>query len=199
MSYLVSQILLCILLAFVLGFLLGWYLRHLSCRKAMEDLERRMASAAAAAVPAVPPAPAVQEIHIPGYPVEDIEGIGTGFGRRLRAEGIETTDKLLLTLLEPEGVGLVCKACDIEEKTARSWATMADLMRVPGIGGQWSELLWRCDVKDVQTLARQSAAPLLQKMEAVNAAEHRVHELPGETRIQHWIAEAGRMPKILPD
>jgi hypothetical protein len=76
---------------------------------------------------------------------------------------------------------------------------MADLLRVPGIGGQWSELLWRCDVKNVQMLARESAAPLLQKMEAVNAHEHRVHELPGESRVKHWIEEAGRMPKLLPD
>jgi hypothetical protein len=192
MSYLISQIFLCVLLAFILGFLLGWLLRHMSCRKAMDELRQKMVSAAG-------PEPVAPVIHIPGYPVEDIEGIGSGFGKRLRAEGIETTDRLLLALLEPEGVSRVCRACEIDGKTAYSWATMADLLRVPGIGGQWSELLWRCDVKNVQMLARESAAPLLQKMEAVNAHEHRVHELPGESRVKHWIEEAGRMPKLLPD
>lgn len=194
MSYLISQIFWCLLLAFVLGFLIGWALRHFRCRREVEALEARLA-----AKPATPPAEpaAAAEPHIPGYPVEDIEGIGEGFGRRLRAEGIDTTDKLLLTLLEADGRQKVCAACDIDEKTAMSWATMADLMRVPGIAGQWSELLWRCDVNDVPSLARQQAAPLLEKMKAVNTEEHRVYELPGEHRVGHWIDEAARMPVIL--
>lgn len=197
MSYLISQIFWCLLLAFALGFLLGWFLRHLSCRKAMEEMERRMAAAAPAAAPAAEPEGAGQAMYIPGYPVEDIEGIGTGFGKRLRAEGIDSTDKLLVKLTTQSGIEQVCRVCDIDEKTARSWATMADLLRLPGVDGQWSELLWRCDVSDVQTLARQSAGPLVEKMKSVNVDEHRVPELPDEGRVAHWIREAGRMPGIL--
>ena len=74
---------------------------------------------------------------------------------------------------------------------------MADLMRVPGIGGQWSELLWRCDIADVPSLARQQVDPLLEKMKRINADEHRVHELPGRHRVELWIAEAARMPVVL--
>lgn len=196
MSYLISQIFWCLLLAFVLGFLLGWLLRQGRCRREVEALEARLAAQPAAgvadAVVEGPPEP-----HIPGYPVEDIEGIGQGFGRRLRAEGIDTTHKLLLTVLDADGRQKVCAACDVDEKTAMSWATMADLMRVPGIGGQWSELLWRCGINDVPSLARQEAAPLLHRMKSVNTEEHRVAELPGEHRVSHWIDEAGRMPVVL--
>jgi hypothetical protein len=197
MSYLISQIFWCLLLAFVLGFLLGWFLRHLNCRKETDALRERVVRETEELknrLAAVPPGPA---IHIPGYPVEDIEGIGTGFGRRLRDVGIETTDKLLLTLLDAKGLARVREACEIDEKTAMSWATMADLLRIPGVGGQWSELLWRCDIENVQTLARQQAGPLLEQMKIVNADEHRVPELPGETRVQHWIAEAARTPVVL--
>ena len=188
MSYLIGQIVWCLLLAFVIGFLIGWFLRQLRCRREIDALEAR---------PAAQPAAAVAEPHIPGYPIEDIEGIGEGFGHRLRAEGIDTTDKLLVALNEADGRRRVCAACEIDEKTARSWATMADLMRVPGIRGQWSELLWRCDVADVPSLGNQQAAALVEKMKAVNADEHRVHELPGERRVAHWIAEAARMPVVL--
>lgn len=188
MSYLIGQIFWCLLLALVIGFLIGWFLRHFRCRGELDALESRLAAQ---------PAAAVAEPHIPGYPVEDIEGIGEGFGRRLRTEGIDTTDKLLVVLNEANGRERVCAACEIDEKTARSWATMADLMRVSGIRGQWSELLWRCDVADVPSLGRQQPAKLLEKMQAVNTDEHRVHELPGERRVAHWIAEAARMPVIL--
>lgn len=187
MSYLISQIFLCLLLAFILGFLIGWALRHFRCRGELDALR-----ASSAAEPA-----ATDEPHIPGYPVEDIEGIGDGFGRRLRAEGIDTTDKLLVLLNEADGRRRVCAACEVDETTASSWATMADLMRVPGIRGQWSELLWRCKVADVPSLGRQQTTTLLEKMKAVNAEEHRVSELPGERRLAHWIVEAKRMPVIL--
>ncbi|MEJ2604382.1 MAG: DUF4332 domain-containing protein [Gammaproteobacteria bacterium] len=199
MSYLISQIFWCLLLAFLLGFLLGWFLRHLSCKKHTAELEVRYGREVADLKKRLAEVPAAPELFIPGYPVEDIEGIGAGFGKRLRAEGLDTTDKLLLKLRDAEGRSRVCSVCDIDEKTARSWATMADLLRLPGIGGQWSELLWRCDVHNVQSLGRQQAGALVARMKEVNVDEHRVPELPDEARVGHWIAEAARTPKVLKD
>lgn len=102
-----------------------------------------------------------------------------------------------MLLLAADGGQKVCPACDADENTAMSSATMADLMRVPGIGGQWSELLWRCGIHDVPSLARQEAAPMLHTIKSVNTEEHRVAEPPGEHRVSHWIDEAGRMPVVL--
>lgn len=187
MSYLINQIFWCLLLAFLLGFLLGWLLRHLACKKALADLEARIADSR--------PAP-----KIPAFHIEEIEGIGPGFGRRLREIGIKDTAKLLTTCLTDDGRQAVCRAADdLDDHTVRTWATMADLLRIPGIGGQWAELLWRCEVTNVQALARQNIAELLAKMKEVNEREHRVHELPGERRVEHWIAEAKVAPAILPD
>ncbi len=197
MSYLISQIFWCLLLAFLLGFLLGWLLRHLSCRKHTAELEARYRRELDELRKRLAEVPAAAELFIPGYPVEDIEGIGEGFGRRLRAEGLDTTDKLLLKLRDAEGRSRVCSVCDIDDKTAHSWATMADLLRIPGVGGQWAELLWRCDVPTVQALGRQEAAALVAKMKEVNVDEHRVPELPDESRVRHWIAEAARTPEVL--
>jgi predicted flap endonuclease-1-like 5' DNA nuclease len=187
MAYLMKEIFWCLLLAFLLGLLLGWLLRHLTCKKALADLTARLADAKPAA-------------RIPGFPIEEIEGIGPGFGSRLRGIGVSNTAKLLTTCLTPEGRDTVCKAADnLDDHTVRTWATMADLLRIPGIGGQWAELLWRCDITNVQSLARQDAATLLARMKEVNDREHRVHELPGEHRVEHWISEAQETGAILPE
>jgi predicted flap endonuclease-1-like 5' DNA nuclease len=187
MSYLINQIFWCLLLAFLLGFLLGWLLRHFACKSAMAELEKRIAESR--------PAP-----KIPAFHIEEIEGIGKGFGRRLREIGIKDTAQLLTGSLTEEDRNKISQAVDgLDDQTIRAWATMADLLRIPGIGGQWAELLWRCDVASVQSLARQRTPELLARMAEVNDREHRVQELPGERRVEHWIAEAKLAPAILPE
>jgi hypothetical protein len=187
MAYLVNQIFWCLLAAFVLGFLLGWVLRHLACQKALADLQTRLASSRPAAT-------------IPGFPIEEIEGIGAGFGSRLREIGVSDTATLITTCLTPEGRSKVAKAADnLDDGTVRNWATMADFLRVPGVGGQWAELLWRCDLKTVQALGKSDATALLDAMKEVNKAEHRVKELPKFQLVEHWTSQARAMPALLPE
>jgi Domain of unknown function (DUF4332) len=185
MSYLIGQIAACLLAAFVLGFLLGWLLRHLACRATVARLEARLRERPAKGLPA--------------FPIEDIEGIGPGFGRRLREAGITDTATLLTRCLQADGRASVGRAAgDLDEGTVRNWATMADLMRIPGVGGQWSELLWRAGVRNVQALGKSDPATLLQTMTDVNAREHRVHELPGQERLARWVKDAGKTDPVLP-
>ncbi|MEJ2540758.1 MAG: DUF4332 domain-containing protein [Gemmatimonadota bacterium] len=247
MTYLITQMLLCLLAAFALGFFLGWLLRGAGCRDRIESLEARLAAArseaegladraraaeaaaeaaraeaasesrsastaravaaaeaqiaagaSAVAAAAASAAADAAEPYIPGYPVEEVEGIGAGFGKRLRAEGIPTTDRLILEGRTPEGRAFIAQICEVEPETVEGWITMADLLRIPGIGGQWAELLWRCEVSDVPALSRQKAPALLNRMEQVNAAEHRVPmELPSVERVAHWIQEAAPLyPRV---
>ncbi|MEJ2540759.1 MAG: DUF4332 domain-containing protein [Gemmatimonadota bacterium] len=129
--------------------------------------------------------------------MEDIEGIGEGFGKRLRASGIDTTGRLLLDGLTEEGRGEIATTCEVDPDTVRHWVTMADLLRLPGIDGQWAELLWRSGIPNVQTLAEQDAAALLASMKTVNAEERRVPTMPTVERVGHWIYEAGRALPLL--
>jgi predicted flap endonuclease-1-like 5' DNA nuclease len=131
--------------------------------------------------------------YVPGFPIEEIEGIGAGFGRRLRAKSVRTTVDLLALGRSPETLERLAELCAVPAKTVGSWFTMADLLRIPGVGGQWAELLWRSGIAGVEGLATQEADELLEVMEGVNARERRVPELPELDRVRFWIAEAGRM------
>lgn len=191
MDYLLQQIFWFLLIAFLLGLFAGWLVCR--SRSAAPDGEAQQR------INALEAELATLKGTRRGTPVEEIEGIGTGFGKRLRADGIATTEKLLELCASDDGVRRICAAADIDDATVRNWGTMADLVRVRGLGGQWAELLWRCGVVSVQDLASRDAETLAQKMEEVNTAEHRVAELPGKQRVAKFINEAATLDPALPD
>lgn len=184
MEYLIQEIFLYLVVAFVLGLAIGWLAGSQGGKKKIAELEARLAELTDRKA---------------GTPVESIEGIGSGFGNRLKADGIGTTEALLEACCSNEGVARVCKCVDLDENTVRNWATMADLMRIKGLGGQWAELMWRAGVKSVQDLATRDIVPLRARMREVNDEEHRVAELPGESRVAKFIEEAGNLEVVLPN
>lgn len=181
MEYLIQEIFIYLVIAFVLGAVIGWVVCNQGASKRIAALEAQLSGGKA------------------GTPVESIEGIGSGFGSRLKADGISTTEQLLELCTTDDGVARVCKCVDLDENTVRNWGTMADLMRIKGLGGQWAELMWRAGVKNVQDLAQREIGPLRSKMREINDAEHRVAELPGEKRVTKFIAEAQQLNTVLPD
>jgi predicted flap endonuclease-1-like 5' DNA nuclease len=192
MDYLLLQIFWFLLIAFLLGLAIGWFVGKGKSAVTEPDpaAARRVAELEAE----------IARLKAPkGTPIEDIEGIGQGFGKQLRADGIASTEKLLEVCSTEAGLRKVCQCANIDETTARNWATMADLMRIRGLGGQWSELLWRCGVTSVQDLATRDAAALVARMAEVNVAEHRTAELPGEQRVSRFIADAASLAPVLPN
>ena len=168
-----------LIIAFVLGAAIGWYVSQQASKGKIAALEAQLSRGKA------------------GTPIESIEGIGQGFGKRLKADGISTTEALLELCASDGGIARVCKCVDLDENTVKNWATMADLMRIKGLGGQWAELMWRAGVSSVQDLAKREIEPLRARMREVNAEEHRVAELPGEKRVSRFIAEAGQLNAVL--
>jgi predicted flap endonuclease-1-like 5' DNA nuclease len=188
MAYLIEQIFWYLLAGFVLGVVIGWIAGASGAKKKIAELESKLAEMNAQA-----------ESKSRGTPVEKIEGIGTGFGQRLREDGIDTTEKLLEACTTSEGVSRICECVDLDEDTVRNWGAMADLMRINGLGGQWAELMWRAGVMSVQDLASEEVAPLRARFREVNEREHRVAELPGENRVTKFIEQAKELEAVLPD
>lgn len=185
MDYLIEQIFLYLVAAFAIGGAVGWAIRNQTMKKTIAALETDLAARLAASKS--------------GTPIEAIEGIGRGFGSKLRVDGIDTTEKLLETCATDDGVARVCTCVDLDENTVRNWATMADLMRIDGVGGQWAELMWRSGVSNVQDLAEQEVVSLRLRFRQVNDAEHRVAELPGENRVTGFIEQARSLDPVLHD
>ncbi len=127
------------------------------------------------------------------YEIEEIEGIGQGYGKRLRSIDIETTAQLLAHSKTAEERELIAQTVKVESFVVGKWVSMADLIRVPGIRGQFAELLEASGVESVEYLAQQNSNMLTKKMEEVNAKEHRTRINPKEEMVSEWIEGAKKL------
>lgn len=129
--------------------------------------------------------------------IEEIEGIGTEFGQKLGAAGVGTVE----VLLEKGGRRLsrekLSEQTGISEKLILEWVNRADLMRIKGVGSEYSDLLEAAGVDSCLELSHRVPANLLRKMEEINGARKLVRRLPTETEVSQWVAAAKSMPKVV--
>src|SRR4051812_16868132 len=93
--------------------------------------------------PVAAAAPAAARAQAPAHhmPIEDVEGIGPTSAEKLAAIGIVTTSDLLEAGAKPYARERIAEQTGISSKLVRDWVDMVDLMRVPGVGPQYSDLL----------------------------------------------------------
>lgn len=130
------------------------------------------------------------------YPVEKIEGIGSNFGEKLRAAGVKDTTALLERAATPGGRAALATATGLAPKLILEFANRADLMRVKGIGEEFSDLLEAVGVDTVPELAQRKPESLLATIEKVGAGR-RVRRLPTLAEVKAWVEAAKILPRIL--
>ncbi len=130
--------------------------------------------------------------------VEDVEGIGPAHAQKLASVGIATTDDLLRAGATHDARERIAEATGISGSLIRDWVDKVDLMRVPGVGPQYSDLLEAAGVDSPAELAQRNPANLATTLQEVVAARPGiVRRVPTETEIAEWIVEAGKLPKIV--
>lgn len=127
------------------------------------------------------------------YRIDEVEGIGPAYREKLNAVGIKTTDDLLKLCCEKKGRTATAAKADISEKLLLNWANKADLMRINGIGPQYSELLEASGVDTVKELRTRRADNLAAKMAEVNEAKKLARKSPNENEVSGWIEVAKTM------
>ena len=103
------------------------------------------------------------------YPIASIEGIGPAFAAKLKAAGIKSTGDLLVRGKDPKGRKEIATATGLDESRILKWTNMADLMRIKGVGEEYSELLEAAGVDTVKELRNRNAANLAKAMSEANA------------------------------
>jgi predicted flap endonuclease-1-like 5' DNA nuclease len=132
-----------------------------------------------------------------GYPIEEIEGIGKAYGEKLRAAGIKDTDALLAKCGGPKDRAALAAEAGVSEALVLKWANRADLMRVKGIGEQYSDLLEAAGVDTVPELGQRNAANLHAALLQANEAKKLVRQPPSLKTVEEWIAAAKGLPRAL--
>ena len=130
--------------------------------------------------------------------IEDIEGIGPAFGAKLADAGIKTTADLLMAGGGPAGRARVADSTGISPALVLGWVNKADLMRIPGVGEQYSDLLEAAGVDSPAELVQRNPANLATTFgEVVAARPGIVHRTPSEAEVSGWIKDAKDLPKVV--
>lgn len=131
------------------------------------------------------------------YKIEEIEGIGPAYAEKLGSAGIGSTDDLLQQCGSAKGRDAVSGQTGISTKQLLKWANMADLMRISGVGEEYSELLEAAGVDTVKELRNRNAANLAAKMAEVNEEKKLTRRAPAESQVSRWVAQAKDMEPII--
>lgn len=224
MSYLINEMLIYLLLAALVGAFVGWWLKKISSDRNLAATENnhRIALGHLQAdrdnykskcndlnsslleneteVNGATSGYAAVQMDTGGlrslwpYPVEEIEGVGTTYGNRLRAARIENTEQLLNQCCESSRQTEAAKHVKVEPFVVGKWVSMSDLMRIPGIRGRYAELLEASGIASVGEMARQKGATLAARMARVNTEEHTLQSVPDTETVIAWIESAKELP-----
>jgi predicted flap endonuclease-1-like 5' DNA nuclease len=126
-----------------------------------------------------------------------IEGIGKSYAEKLRKAGVRSTEALLKKGATSRGRKEIAEKSRFGEKLILGWVNRADLFRIKGVGEEYSDLLEAAGVDTVRELAQRNAENLCRKMAQVNKKKKLVRALPTPKRINGWIKQAKKLPRIV--
>lgn len=131
------------------------------------------------------------------YKIVDVEGIGAVYAEKLIAVGVESTDALLEKCAKPAGRAALAEATGISPKLILTWTNHCDLMRINGVGPQFSELLEAAGVDTVKELKHRVPSNLQAKLEEINEQKHLVRRVPAVSEVEKMVEQAKELPAVL--
>jgi len=129
--------------------------------------------------------------------VEEIEGIGPAYARQLQDAGIRTSDALLERAGPKAGRDALAAETGISGKLLLEWVNACDLMRIKGIGAQFSDLLEAAGIDSPAELAQRNPANLAQTFGELNAARATTRRAPTEAMVADWIEQARQLSPVV--
>ena len=131
------------------------------------------------------------------YKIIDVEGIGEVYSKKLIEAGINTVDDLLEKCAKPAGRKALAEETGISPKLILTWTNHADLMRINGVGPQFSELLEAAGVDTVKEFRHRVPANLQPKLEEINNEKNLVNRVPSLKEVENMIQQAKELPPVM--
>ena len=135
--------------------------------------------------------------------LETIEGICPDTHGKLLGAAIKTPTALLKRCGAKLGRRSVASETGISEQLLLGWVKRVDLMRVRGIGSEYSDLLEASGVETIIDLRSRKPANLAEKMAEVNRQAVKttrrsiVRRAPSESEVERWVAHASELAPMV--
>ena len=126
-----------------------------------------------------------------------IEGIGEKYRNKLYAAGINTIEGLLKAGAAKKDRKALAEKSGVSEKLILEWVNLADLMRVKGIGEEYSDLLEEAGVDTVKELRNRKPENLHKAMLETNTKKKLVRRPPSLSEVESWVSQAKKLPPVL--
>ena len=129
--------------------------------------------------------------------IDAIEGVGVRNLAKLRRAKCRTTGALLKKGATRRDRRDLAAETGLSTSDLLEWVNRADLMRIKGIGNEYSDLLEEVGVDTIRALRRRNAANLTKTMQDINAEKRAVQRLPTQAMVVGWVEAAKSLEPIV--
>lgn len=130
-------------------------------------------------------------------PIRKIKGMTSETAAKFEKHGISNADEFLKATRTPKEREELAKKLNVDHKAVLEFANRADLARVKGIGGVFSNLLEEAGVDTVKELSHRVPENLHAKIAEVNSDKKLAGRTPTQDAVAKWVAEAKTLPAAL--
>ncbi len=129
--------------------------------------------------------------------IKDLKGITADMVAKLQARGVHTTDEFLAAAGTESRRKELADIAGADTKAILELANRADLARIKGVAGVFSDLLEQAGVDTVVELSKRKPENLHEKLVAVNKEMKISHRDPRAEEVEDWVAQAKSLPRAI--
>ncbi|MCL5257121.1 MAG: DUF4332 domain-containing protein [Chloroflexi bacterium] len=129
--------------------------------------------------------------------ISELRGVSKDLGTKLEEQGITNTDELLRAAKTSTSRAALAKTAGVDTKVILELANKADLSRIQGVAGSFSDLLEEAGVDTVKELGNRVPENLHDKLETLNKEKKIAGRTPSTEMIADWVSQARSMPSSL--
>ena len=132
-------------------------------------------------------------------PIGDVKGLGPELKAKLEAEGIKNTQQLLEHARTAKQRAELASKVGATHVVIKELANRADLMRLKGVGGVFSNLLEEAGVNSCKELQHRVPEKLHTTLQEYHTSKKLAHRAPTVAEVTEWIAEAKTLAATSPE
>ena len=130
-------------------------------------------------------------------PLKQLKGMDNDLAKKLKVKDIRDSDQFLEAAASAKQRRALGKELEVKEKVVLELANRADLARMKGVAGIYSDLLEQAGVDTIKELATRNPENLHAKIVEVNNEKRLATRLPTVLDVLEWVEAAQEMPKVL--